>query len=355
MLGGLGGLIISFLVTWGFPEDAGGLHIIIEDYGQIYRYDMDTGINSRLLQPWAVEDIGGFVSYSINISPDGQWAATTFGYFDAPDKAYVIDLLAGTVTQYIEFHLHDEMDYFGTWSPDSRHVGWIATDQFRYQHFVLVLDPVTGEMRKHLLRSGRYTAGRWQNAHMVEVWSDTQREIYAIDITTGQIYVSSFTGQGCYTFPDECSSLNNPIELSLTSIEENSHVIAARLSPDEKQIAYIQLAGSEPHVFVYDIGTDTSRQVTETPLRLRNECLNENALCSIFGPWSPDKEWLVLRIDDSVQIINLRSGQVKTIFNEIVYSIFWTDISLPYNREHFPLWLVASAGFLMLGMWRAVR
>ncbi|MCI0711009.1 MAG: hypothetical protein L0154_12700 [Chloroflexi bacterium] len=357
LVGGFGGLLISLLVWRQYPQNLGRVNLIVEHTDGIYRYDVESAELHHLLPLPLAEDGSQPTFRTVRTSPNGHWALIT--HTGRPDRAFVVDVISDRLSHRLEFELHDGIDYFGTWSPDSRHIGWVTYTRGNGADYVLLLNVITGQQHEFPLPSGYFTAGRWRDDRTVEIWSASRAGAYVIDIYSGDML---FVPDVSYSSVRNCCAQagydNDSIYLYTNHQREfilKTDTVGVLASPNLEKIAYLQLIQNQPHLFVYTRNTGDSTQITSTTLPLPDECLNVFNVCRTLRAWSPDDHWILLNMTGELHILDAKTGQLYPVALDGRVTSDWTDISFANDRSHFPLWLVASAGFLMLGMWRAVR
>lgn len=351
LLGGLGGLMMSLLLWWHYPDDPGGVNLIIHHGNTIYRQNVISGRTFLAGQVASLDDLEEVSFVTERPSPNGQWLLIT--YTARPDRAYVLDLISGTLIHTVDFELHDSTDYFGTWSPDSRHVGWIVHDAMLGGNYVLILNVINGRSRWLPLPPELFPAGRWRDNRTVEIWSASQVGAYVIDIYSARM---TFAPDVPFTSVADCchkpylfdQGIYFGAEREQTLVLDAAEVVT---SSDHQDVAFLT-AGRDSHVFVLDTATGKQAQITTEPLSLSSECLMAVNLCRTLRAWSPDEQWILLNLDGYSHILNVHTGQLKPVFAERAF-VTWTDISLAHDRAHFSRWV--GVIILLVGLWWASR
>lgn len=356
LLGGLGGVIVSLLLWWHYPDDPGDVNLIIHHGHDIYRQEADTGRTMLAGQLPAQDDLKGVSFITERPSPNGQWLLIT--YTAQPDRAYVIDLISGTLAHTVDFELHDSIDYFGTWSPDSRHVGWIVRDGSLGGNFVLVLNVISGHLQWYPLPLELFPAGRWLDNRTVEIWSSSKFGSYSIDIYAGRMVFKPdvpfeavadcchkpfLFDRGIYFGSDE----ERRLELDVNA----SEIVT---SADSKDVAYLTVDNANSHVFVFDTVTGKNKKVTTEPLPLSEDCLMVVNLCRTLRAWSPDTRWILLSLDGYSYVLNVHTGQLRPVFEDRAF-VTWTYISLANDRGHFSRLMGLNLIIFLAALWRVAR
>lgn len=356
LLGGLGGLMLSLLVTWRYPDDVNGLNLIIYSDDDVYRYNVDTSTLHYLRRQPAWSEFSNLIDVSERPSPNGQWTAIT--YSAEPDKVFIIDNVSGSILQSIELRFDDSNNYFGKWSPDSRHIGWITFVLRENQTYVHTLNVLSGDVRHFPLPSEFFPAGRWLNVRTIEVWSASQFGSYIIDMVSGNAtfedHVSPDTVNNCCAYAYTSEEGIHLYEGNQRTLVFKTNALEALATEDLRHIAYLQADGDETaHIFTYNTQTGENRQVTQQSIFVGANCVGRSHECTALTAWSPDGEWISFREGRTLKILNVNSGQTHLILDSIGSAV-WSRSTLTEVRQKVGWWIVSSVVVMLIGLWRMV-
>lgn len=353
-LGGLGGLIVSLLMMSKFGHDVEGINLFIFSPSDIYRYDVSADELSQVWRQPSWDQFYDLGSTSLRTSPDGLWMSIT--YDAAQDEVYIINSIFGTLTHTVKFSQLDMLNRFETWSPDSQFVGWFASETDSHPG-LLVLDVNNGERQHFRLPDEDFVVAQWKDDHTIGIETAARHGSYFIDIYSGRMWFEEnvnfpFRGECCGQAIITVQGISMYYDSEIEFLFE-TNAIEAQASFDMQKIVYLEPVDVDKvNIFVYDRQKAESKQITTTPFV--SSCVNLPGTCLAFETWSPDRDWILLHGNSEIRLININSGDIRTVTNIVGYTT-WADIKLPDNRDHAPFWILTSAVFLLFGLWGMVR
>ena len=354
LLAGFGGLLVSLLVMSKSGHDVEGINLFISSPSDIYRYDVSADELSHVWRQPSWDQFYDLGSTSLSTSPDGLWMSIT--YDAVQDEVYIINSILGTLTRTVKFSQLDLLNRFDTWSPDGQFVGWFASGTDSHPG-LLVLDVTNGERQHFRLPDEDFVVAQWKDDHTIGIETAARHDSYFIDIHSGRMWFEEnvnfpFRGECCgqviITVQGISIYYHNEIEFLF-----ETNAIEAQASFDMQKIVYLEPVDVDKvNIFVYDRQKAESKKITTTPFV--SSCVNLTGTCLAFETWSPDGDWILLHGNSEIQLINIDSGDTRTVTNIVGYTT-WADIKLPDNRDHFPYWMLTSGVIFLIGLRRVVR